>query len=101
MLIEVTNTLNEIDFAPENETLEIIQNVRMILSTMKNSVPLFREFGISVENLDAPINIATAKITAELAKEIAQFEPRCQLKSCKISGNATEGELQITATIEI
>lgn len=101
MLIEVTNNPAEIDFAPSSETLEIVQNVRMILSTMKNSVPLFREFGVDCNNLDAPINIATAKITAELAKEISQYEPRCRLKSCKIDGNGIEGELQITATIEI
>lgn len=101
MIYEITNAPAEIDFAPADERAEIIQNARTIISTVKGTAPLYREFGISAENLDLPINIARAKVAAELATEIAQFEPRCHLKSVDIGGDFAQGELKITATIEI
>jgi phage baseplate assembly protein W len=101
MIYEVTNAPFKIDFMPADEIFEIIQNVQTIISTVKNTAPLYREFGISAENLDLPINIAQTKIAAELAAEIAQFEPRCQLKKVLIGGDFPHGELKITAFIEV
>jgi len=100
MIYKVTNSTAEIDFNPADETAEIIQNVRMILSTLQNSVPLFREFGINAENLDAPLNLATARLTAEIATQIAQYEPRAVLRSIDVDGDLN-GKLKITAAIEV
>lgn len=100
MTYEVTNSKSEINFAPSTELEEIIQNVRTILTTIQGSVPLYREFGISAETLDKPLQIAQAQITAELARQIANFEPRCNLKKVFVEGDLS-GELKITATIEI
>lgn len=100
MIYEISNEKFEINFLPASETEEIIQNACTILATIKGSCPLFRNFGVSVENLDAPINIVKNKIAAELAAELAQFEPRCRLKSVNVSGDLN-GQLKITAKIEI
>jgi hypothetical protein len=101
MLVEVTNTPTPINFLPADEVEDIVQNVRTIISTVKGTAPLYREFGISAENLDLPMNLAKTKIAAELAAEIAQFESRCKLKSVDIGGNFAGGDLEIIATIEI
>mgnify|MGYP002856444088 CR=1 FL=1 len=96
----VTNELSEIKFAPGNETLEIIQNVKTIISTIKGSCPLYREFGISADNLDLPQNLAKTKIAAELSTQIAEYEPRCKLKSVEFA-STLDGEFKIAALIEV
>ena len=101
MILEITNEPFEIEFAPSSEVLEIVQNVRTILTTMKKSVPLFREFGCDSSVLDNPINELTkTKIAAELSRQIANYEPRCKLKKVECSGDLT-GDLKITAQIEV
>ena len=101
MILEITNEPFEIDFAPPDERLEIVQNVRTILTTMKKSVPLFREIGISADSLDMPLNELTqTKIAAELATQISKYESRAVLKKVECSGDLS-GDLKITATIEI
>ena len=99
MLYTITNSLTAIDFAPA-ETAEILQNCRTIISTVKGSAPLHRNFGIDAENLDKPINISQAQITAEIARQLAQYEPRCKLKKCTVTGNI-DGTLNISAQIEV
>ena len=36
----------DIDFAPKNVVEEVVQNVRTIITTIKYSIPMDREFGI-------------------------------------------------------
>lgn len=100
MTYEVTNAPAEIKFLPADELNEIIQNVRTIISTVKGTAPLYREFGISAELLDAPINIAQNKIAAELVTQIAIFEPRATLKKVICIPNL-DGTLKISAFIEV
>jgi len=101
MIYEVTNGLSEINFAPASEVEEILQNVRCILTTIQGSCPLFREFGISSDVLDQPLQIAKAKITAEIARQIANFEPRANLKKVLVEGDGLTGELKITVQVDI
>ena len=84
---------------PRNEAEEIIQNVSMIVTTLKGTVPLDREFGISVEILDAPMNRQT-RLIAEIADAIEKFEPRARLRRIEFVGNEN-GELNPTLTLEI
>ena len=100
MLYTISNSINEVDFAPADETAEILQNCRTIISTVKGSAPLHRNFGIDAENLDKPINISQAQITAEIARQISLYEPRCKVKKCDVSANI-DGTLQIIAQIEV
>ena len=100
MLYEVTNQNYEIDFAPADETAEILQNVRTILLTEKGTCPLYREFGINSGLLDFPISIAQNKIAAELATQISIFEPRCKLQKVTCTPNL-DGTLKISCFIEI
>ena len=98
MRVKVTNDAAAVNFAPDF-LQEIIQNVRTILTTAQGSAPLYREFGIDAGLVDAPISVAKAKLTAEIARQIAAFEPRCQLVSCTFDFNL-DGKINITALIE-
>ena len=62
---------------------------------------MHRNFGVSVDSLDAPINeITKARLTAEIVSKIQQYENRAQVKRCDISANI-DGTLQIICTVEI
>lgn len=92
--------LNEIKILPENEFEEIAQNVRTILSTVKNSVPLDRGFGIDKQILDLPISVAQAKITAAVVVAVNKFEPRVRVKRVFYNdSNSMEGKL--TPSVEV
>jgi phage baseplate assembly protein W len=67
-------TLNEGDTARS-----VIQNVALILSTRRGSVPMYREFGLPMEFLDKPLPVARAMAVAEIADAISEFEPRAVL----------------------
>ena len=47
-----------VNFSPSSVAEEILQNVRTICSTVVGSVPLDRDFGMSMDMLDQPINLS-------------------------------------------
>lgn len=98
--IEGGMSLNNIDFAPENEILEILQNVRTILSTVKFSVPLDRDFGIDASLLDKSILEAKAKISSEIILAIKKYEPRVKVEEITFSGDM-DGKLQPKVQVSI
>lgn len=66
--------LNETD-----RTRSALQNVGIVLSTWKGSVPLFRVFGISREFLHKPVPVAKALLRAEIREAVERFEPRVEV----------------------
>ena len=70
-----------IQIAPATLIEEIIQNVVMIISTMKNTAPLHRDFGLSATFLDKPTVAAEAILIAEIFDAIEFYEPRAEIKS--------------------
>ncbi|WP_304066099.1 GPW/gp25 family protein [Megamonas hypermegale] len=99
-IIEGNKSLNNIDFAPENELLEVLQNVRTILSTVKFSVPLDRDFGIDASLLDKSILEAKAKISSEIILAIKKYEPRVKVEEITFSGDI-DGKLQPKVQVSI
>jgi phage baseplate assembly protein W len=87
MELEVTATPREIDFAPANIAVEIIQNVRTILATAKYSVPLDRLFGIDAVMLDRPTPRAMAALQAEIIAAVRRYEPRCRVTKVTFDGD--------------
>lgn len=58
---------------------EIIQNVRLILTTPKGSVPLDRAFGLSQTFLDHPGPAAMALAMPEIFEAVEKYEPRVKV----------------------
>jgi len=69
-------TDNRISLAPESEVAEILQNVQTIISTVRGSVPLDREFGIDGRIIDMPIHQAQAHLSNDTFQQIKRYEPR-------------------------
>lgn len=83
-----------IDLFPKSKVAEILQNISIIISTPKFSVPLDRGFGTRQEYIDMAANIAQPKIIIEIVDAIEEYEPRAEVKEVdfKVDG-AKEGKI--------
>ena len=87
-----------INFAPVTIAEEVMQNVRMIISTIKYSVPMDREFGIDGAVVDRPINIAKAHLSNEMFRAVRRYEPRAVIESIEFNGDESG---QLTPKIKV
>ena len=94
------NETPQIDFFPASVIEEVIQNVRTIVTTIKYSIPLDREFGIDGAIVDLPINVAKAILTNEIFRAIRRYEPRAVIESISFQGEET-GRLIPTVEVSI
>ena len=101
MVIDVAATNDEIKIMPSNVLEEIMQNVKMIISTAKETVPLDREFGIRATVLDKPIATAQALLSSEIVAAVNRFEPRAKVKKIIYQGKEKDGILEPTVRIEV
>lgn len=101
MILDVTTNAAEINLMPSTELEEIAQNVRMIISTVRGSVPMDRNFGVDARLIDEPISSAQAKLTAGIATAIREQEPRARLMRVTYAGDPNDGQLTITARIGV
>ena len=79
----------DVDFAPKNVQMEILQNCSTILSTSKFNVPLDRDFGIDANYVDAPLLSAKAKAESEIFAAL-KYEPRVTVKQITWRSNAED-----------
>lgn len=90
------------NLAPNSTAEEILQNVRCLLMTARGTVFLYRDFGLDTTLIDTPLNVAQSRFTAEVARAIAKYEPRCRLKQITWQkSDAAEGQLSPRVFIEI
>ncbi|WP_415818446.1 hypothetical protein [Mesobacillus thioparans] len=71
----------------------ILQNVRFIMSTIKNSCVMDREFGLSQDVIDAPIPLAQSLLASEYIFAIESREPRVTVEQVEFEENPIEGIL--------
>ena len=94
------NQKPEIDFAPASTVAEVLQNVQIILTTIKGEVPLDRGFGISGEVVDMPMPKAQAVWSNEIFNQVKKYEPRAKIESITFDGELT-GKLIPTVEVSI
>ena len=82
-----------VNFAPETEAEEVLQNVRTILSTQIGTVPLHRDFGISWEHIDKPYPVAKQLMMVDVIEAIEKFEPRAKVESVEFD-ESTESAME-------
>lgn len=93
-----------VNFAPSSIAAEIVQNVRTILTTRRGDVPLDRDFGLTWEHIDKPVNVAEVLMRSEIIDVLERYEPRCRVLSVTFpadSQDPQEGILGPKVIIEI
>jgi phage baseplate assembly protein W len=97
--------------APQNQTMldlgatglnEILQNVRVILTTRVGTVMLDRLFGMRFRFVDAPMNAAQLMIVADVCQALTHFEPRVTFKKIQFGPSVSNlGEMDVLLSIDV
>jgi phage baseplate assembly protein W len=82
-----------VNFAPAGVVEEVLQNVRILIMTVKYSVPLDRDIGIDAMYLDRPAPDAMARLRVQIAEEIRKYEPRAKVKIIEFKQYADDAAL--------
>ena len=69
----------KINFHPTDYDDEIIQNVITICSTLKGSIPMDRDFGITPLIVDKPMAKEQARVQSEIISAVRKYEPRAEI----------------------
>jgi phage baseplate assembly protein W len=95
------NARAKIDLAPETLVEEVLQNTAMILSTIKTTAPLHRDFGLSARFLDRPTPAAEALLIAEVFDAIEEYEPRAEILNVSFERDGKSGKVIPRLEVEI
>ncbi len=86
-------SLKKINLAPESTVEEVLQNVAMIISTPKFSVPLDRGFGLAQRFIDKPIQTAQPILISEVLDAIEEYEPRADVENVSFVLGGNPGKM--------
>ena len=78
----------------------VLQNIAVILSTPKGTVPLYRDFGLDREFLDMPIPEAEVRMIAPIREAVQEWEPRATVKDVFFTRSG-DGSGRLLAHVEI
>lgn len=104
MELLVAGQIQTVVIAPAVEAEEIAQNVRLIITTPKGSVPLDRDFGLDFDLVDRPSPRAQVLMEVEIVRQVGRYEPRARVVSVtweQALTEAMEGRLIPVVRIEI
>lgn len=92
-----TLRLNETD-----RIASVLQNITMILSTRKGSVPLYRDFGLPMDFVDKPLPVARVMMIAAVREAVEEWEPRAAVLDVTFDRGAEQmGKLVPVVEVEI
>lgn len=67
-----------------DEQKRILQNLALLFSTKKGTCPMYRDFGIPMEYVDKPQNIAEVTAFTEVIEAAAVWEPTAVIRAVNI-----------------
>ena len=73
----------------DNKAASLDRQLALLLSTREGSMPLDREFGISMDFIDRPPEVAKSLYTAEVTKKVARFIPSVRVKEVVWTGGGS------------
>ncbi len=81
---------------------DVLQCVKLLLSTPKGSVPLDRDFGVDWSIVDRPAGEVSQILKAHIASQIRKYEPRVKVKKVELSGEELpDGRIKVRVLIEV
>ncbi len=101
MAYKVNSAENYILSLQQNsKVLSILQNIALLLNTKRGTVPMYRDFGLPMEFVDKPIDVAETMAFVEISDALEEFEPRAKLEDVCFE-KAENGIMTITAEVSI
>lgn len=100
----ITNKAQDYNLFPETTEESVAQNIRLILSTYKGTVPLNRNLGIDTTFIDMPSNKGLLISKLRIVEAIQKDEPRVEVSSISIEKDeesALNGDFKIKVEVNI
>lgn len=89
-----------LNFEQDDNVKSVVQNVSLLLNTKRGTVPMHREFGLAMEFVDKPIDVAETIAFAEISEAIERFEPRATLADITFE-KAKDGKMAMVVEVSI
>lgn len=83
----------------EAERKEIIRNVQTILATPLGTCPLYREFGLDVNYLDHPLDLAQNLFAVAAMEAVERWEPRVRVSNVTFEADGADGHMKAKVVI--
>ncbi|SFP11518.1 hypothetical protein [Salibacterium halotolerans] len=83
----------DINFSAEGSE-DVLRNLQILYTTPEGTVPFMRDFGISLEIQDQPINAIQAKMVAEYTAKTRKFEPRATVEEVTFVSDGETGSMR-------
>lgn len=84
----------------DNKVFSVLQNIALLLNTKRGTVPMYRDFGLPMEFVDKPIDVAENMAYVEISDALEEFEPRAKLEDVYFEKTAN-GKMSITVEVSI
>ncbi len=92
----------DLELGAADTVKSVMQSIKIILTTPKGTVPMYRDFGIDMDFLDLPAPGAEQRARAEIREAIEAWEPRATVTRITFSRSEAEpGKLIPTVEVEI
>lgn len=102
MSYTVSPVFSRISLNEPDTVKSILQNVAIILKTKRGTVPLYRQFGVSMDYLDKPMPVAAPLYHSQIREAIEEFEPRVEVINISfMTDPTTPGVLLPTVEVNI
>lgn len=99
IVVYTIDTTKQIDWSAKGND-RIVQNVLNILNTRVYEIAYGRLMGISSSHIDMPVELAEAKVSADVLEILSRYEPRVTVKSIDFIGFSNE-EINLRLVIEL
>lgn len=84
----------------DSKVFSVLQNIALLLNTKRGTVPMYRDFGLPMEFVDKPIDVAENMAYVEISDAIEEFEPRAKLEDVFFEKTAN-GIMSISVEVNI
>ena len=89
-----------LEFEQNDKVKSVLQNVALLLGTKQGTVPMYREFGLPMEFVDKPLEIAETLAFAEITEALERFEPRATLEDISFE-KSEDGKMSLIVEVSI
>jgi hypothetical protein len=90
-----------LELGAANTVKSVMQNIKIIITTRKGTVPTYRDFGVDMDFLDLPLPGAEQRARVAIREAVEQWEPRATVTGITFGRDGASGRLIPTVEVEI
>ncbi|MEG0237174.1 hypothetical protein [Cetobacterium sp.] len=101
MVVEtISNKTYEHDYSIDPNSVDgVLQQCRLILSTIRGAVPLERDLGMDPKAIDKPSNLLIPGLKVDIQQQFKRFVPRATVLGIDIAQKDEQIEILVTVGV--